>query len=261
MNYKKQKFFTNSSKNITKPPWYINCTRPEAEAILTDYREYGNVLIRPKSDSDAGHCALSSTSRGSSGTKFVHYAISSTPSGYKLEINNSPAPMACLKDVIDYYVNAAGYQTHQAMALDPTEPKTECQRRDKSRDYVNMPMPTSRPVSDELYLKMNGNARKQSPVQRTCSNPVAPRDYVNIPKALGHDSAIYLNPSETELFCPASTSRDYVNMPNAKQRLYQNSKADSFPPYGKEADEGRGDSDNDEDRYLKPCQYENNILP
>lgn len=270
-------FYMNPKDNIIKPPWYINCSRKDAEEILKKHREYGNVLIRPNSNFAVnGSYALSAVTISGGENKYVHYVISRATDGFKLEVQSKPPSMACLQDVLDYYIKAAGCQTHHAMVIDPTEiSNTKPSRRNpvaakKTSDYVNLPessgtgLRTSAPVDESIYIPMTGSSSREShAIMRRNSAPVNnhKRDYVNMPKATGaypKTSDHYINGNELGFDEPKGHGHDYINVatvvPGRTSRPRSPNpmlKANSFPVAGRDVQ----DDDEDEDDYILSPTY------
>lgn len=210
-------YYKNPKENLKKPPWFIDCSRNDAEDILKIYQQYGNVLIRPNSSFPKnGSYALSAVTKHSGETKFVHYQITRTPTGFKLEVQSKPSPMPSLNDVLQYYVDAAGRHDHHALMIDPREStSTKAEKKGgpangagSSRQYVNVNDSSEK----ELYLPMTG-ASNPHQIQRRVSAPTVTRDYVNLSRGTGRGRGGELNENEFDEESPREGgSSDYVNM-------------------------------------------------
>ncbi|ELU01075.1 hypothetical protein CAPTEDRAFT_224092 [Capitella teleta] len=102
--------FYKNDRGRDSPSWFFEeCSRDQAEGMLTVGRKYGNVLMRPSSThKDTGKYVISMRREVSGGTQLNHYSIAVISSGFKIDVDNKHSPMRCLSDVMDFFVSVAG---------------------------------------------------------------------------------------------------------------------------------------------------------
>ncbi|XP_076015716.1 signal-transducing adaptor protein 1-like [Genypterus blacodes] len=139
------------------PACFHNVTREEAERMLEANPEWGSIILRPSTLQNS--YALSLRQLAASGPKMKHYRVTSTKSGFVIELDRAVV-VSSLDEVVKYcmeqteyrlhpYMQAWAYNTHievppaaNWISCSPTAAKLVPKAR-------VAPMPTSPPIATE----------------------------------------------------------------------------------------------------------------
>ncbi|KAJ8303907.1 hypothetical protein KUTeg_017490 [Tegillarca granosa] len=102
--------FTNDHDYVSDqtPSWFFeNCSRQQAETILTIGKDYGNTLMRMSSThKDHGSYVISKMFRKEN--RFEHFEVLRVANGYKINVENQHNAMSNLTEVMKFFVRTAG---------------------------------------------------------------------------------------------------------------------------------------------------------
>ncbi|KAM3612591.1 uncharacterized protein V6R79_010683 [Siganus canaliculatus] len=113
------------------PPCFFSVTRQEAEKMLEEHPECGDIIIRPATMANA--YALTLRQGRHSGSILKNYRITSTKSGFVIELDTA-VTVPSLKDVLAYFLEKMDYQVQPYTPSQPYDtcievspgPKTTC---------------------------------------------------------------------------------------------------------------------------------------
>jgi len=103
-------FYLDSERNRDYPTWFFSdCSRDDAESVLTVGRQHGNVIMRTSATfNQTGKYVISMRREIAGGTTLYHYEVAKHHDGYKINVDNHHSPMRCLSEVMDFFVSVAG---------------------------------------------------------------------------------------------------------------------------------------------------------
>ncbi|CAB1349780.1 unnamed protein product [Coregonus sp. 'balchen'] len=113
---------THGNSEPPVPPGFHKVTRQEAERMLIDSPEYGEVILRPAAKSNS--YALTVRHKGSSGGMVLrHYKVRPRDSGFVIDLKNTPVSGSSLHDVLLLFLS----QTRQYLRphIRPPTPDTD----------------------------------------------------------------------------------------------------------------------------------------
>lgn len=112
-------FYNDVERNQMIPPWFINCSRENAEMILKAACNHGNILMRPSFNMNTpGTFVISMRLDFPGRCELHHYAIVQTYHGFLLDVVDPHSPMFCLSDVMDFFVRYIGPTARPMNAAD-----------------------------------------------------------------------------------------------------------------------------------------------
>ncbi|CAD5123828.1 DgyrCDS12136 [Dimorphilus gyrociliatus] len=143
--------FYRVERNQTVPSWFFEgCSRDDAEAILMLGKRFGNVLMRESVTFKSSRSYVISVRRDKKdGTQLNHYEVKPHGDGYKLNVENPHDEMACLSDVMNFFVKIIG------------------------RDISAM---TTNNLKEIGFLKEEGRHKRFSPTDSGFEDPIDPSE-------------------------------------------------------------------------------------
>jgi hypothetical protein len=146
VNRRKHGFYLDQQMNSSVPSWFIECSRSEAEKLLTQRENEGNVLMRPSRDNPY---ALSIRTVTNGVARFNHYAVQRNSRGeFFMDIDNRHSPMPTLSQVIELFIQLAGSSNHRAFGTRPSLTPT-------SRPHVILPDAVTASNSVDLLVPVS----------------------------------------------------------------------------------------------------------
>lgn len=202
-------FYRNSAMNGETPSWFIDCNRDVAETVLSVGRRYGNLLMRPGRAANCQHQMCYALSYRNYNEETSHFAIIRQPDGFKIDVDDEHAPMPCLLDVVEYFMNFVGSSVQPFQSNNLNE-ILHCDLQTVSRGLrLALPSsssPSSPPVVGHSVLPEHGDSATPSieDLPTPYQSPGA-----SLPPLLA--SSDYLIPrQETELSFPKKPSHHRV---------------------------------------------------
>ncbi|MEQ2235455.1 hypothetical protein ILYODFUR_002507 [Ilyodon furcidens] len=113
------------SKDTTAPDMpacFFNVTRQEAEKMLKENPENGNIILRPSTVPK--NYALTIIQKTSSGALPKNYRVTSTSSGFVIELD-TPMTVRSLNDVLKYFLEKTEYRLRPYIVSQPYETRIE----------------------------------------------------------------------------------------------------------------------------------------